>query len=125
SVAALLYNSFPPANQGTPLMTLRDYVSGGFSESGFSRFADYLCPGTLDPNGFDPTAAAALSNRFAQLFGVEQADIDQMNLAPNNDGCDGGSPFALPQAGAFRRDDTFMEEAISVNKSPVEGKPFH
>ena len=83
SVAALLYKNFPPSTQGTPLMTLRDYVTspdGPFSGSGFSSFAEYLCPGSLDPGGFNPAAAAALSNRFAQLFGVEQADIDQMNL---------------------------------------------
>jgi len=84
SVAALLYKNFLPSTQGTPLMTLRDYVTNGqFSGSGFSSFAQYLCPGSLDPNGFDPPAAAGLSNRFAQLFGVEQADIDQMNGAPN------------------------------------------
>ena len=85
SVAALLYKNFPPSTQGTPLMTLRDYVTspdGPFSGSSFSSFAEYLCPGSLDPSGFDPAAAASLSNRFAQLFGVEQADIDQMNLAP-------------------------------------------
>jgi outer membrane receptor protein involved in Fe transport len=124
SVAALLYKSFPPATQGTPLMTLRDYVTGGFSESGFSSFAQYLCPSSLDPNGFDSSAAVALSNRFAHLFGVEQTDIDQMN-ALNKDGCSGGSPFGSPQAGEFNRDDAFLEEAISVNKSQVEGNLFN
>jgi hypothetical protein len=37
SVAALMFKSFSPAAQGTPLMTLRDYVTGpdgGFSGSG-------------------------------------------------------------------------------------------
>jgi outer membrane receptor protein involved in Fe transport len=128
SVTALLYKSFPSPTRGTPLMTLREYVispEGPFSGSGFSRFADYLCPGSLDPKGFDPTVAASLSNRFAQLFGVEQADIDRMNLAPDSDGCRGGSPFASPQAGVFNRDDTFLEEAISVNKSQVEGNLFN
>ena len=37
----------------------------------------------------------------------------------------GGSPFASPQAGAFNRDDTFLEQAISVNKSQVEGNLFN
>ena len=127
SVAALLYKNFPPSTHGTPLMTLRDYVTspnGPFSGSLFSSFAEYLCPGSLDPNGFDPTAAAGLSNRFAQLFGVEQADIEQMNL-PGQEGCPGGSPFASPQAGAFNRDDTFLEQTISVNKSQVEGNLFN
>jgi hypothetical protein len=120
SVAALLYKNFAPSTQGSPLMTLRDYVAGSFSDSGFSSFAEYLCPGSLDPGTFNPAAAAALSNRFAQLFGVEQADIDQMNA-----NCTGGSPFALPQAGAFNRVDTFLEQVISVSKSQLEGNLFN
>ena len=48
-----------------------------------------------------------------------------MNLAPDHGGCMGGSPFASPQAGAFNRDDTFLEQAISVNKSQVEGNLFN
>jgi hypothetical protein len=126
SVASLLYKNFAPSTQGTPLMTLREYVTspeGPFSGSGFSHFADYLCPGSLDPKGFDPTAAAGLSNRFAQLFGVEQGDIDQMNLAQG--GCPGGSPFTSPQAGAFNRDNAFLEEAISVNQSQVADNLFN
>jgi len=126
SVAALLYKNFPPSSQGTPLMTLRDYVTDQFSGSGFSTFGQYLCPGSLDPSTLNPTGAAALSNRFAQLLGVEQADIDQMNLAPmDQGGCMGGSPFASPQAGAFNRDDTFLAQAISVNKSQVAGNLFN
>jgi hypothetical protein len=123
SVAALLYKNFAPSSKGTPLMTLRDYVTGpdgGSSGSTFTTFAEYLCPGSLDPGGFNPAAAAALSNRFAQLFGVEQADIDQMN-----GDCTGGSPFAVPQVGAFNRNDTFLEQAISVTKSQVEGNLFN
>ena len=126
SVAALLYRNFQPSTQGTPLMTLRDYVANSeLSTSGFSSFGQYLCPGSLDPGGFNPTAAAALSNRFAQLFGVEQGDINLMNRAPAQGGCRGGSPFASPQAGAFNRDDTFLEQAISANKSQVEGNLFN
>ena len=128
SVASLLYENFAPATQGTPLITLREYVTsvnGPFSGSGFSRFAQYLCPRILDPNNFDPPSAVDLSNRFAQLFGVEQADIDQMNLAPNQGGCSGGSPFALPRAGAFNRDDPFIEQAININKSQTEGNLFN
>ena len=48
-----------------------------------------------------------------------------MNATPDDGGCTGGSPFALPQAGAFNRDDTFLEQAISVNKSQVEGNLFN
>jgi len=128
SVASLLYKNFPPADQGTPLMTLREYVTspdGPFSGSGFSGFAQYLCPGNLDPAHFAPGTAMDLSKRFARLFGVEQADIEQMNLAANQGGCPGGSPFALPQAGTFNRDAPFLEHAININKSQVEGNLFN
>ena len=124
SVAALLYKNFSPSTRGTPRRTLRDYVTspeGPFSGSFFSTFAEYLCPGSLDPSGLDPVAAADLSNRFAQLFGVEQADIDQMNQG----GCPGGSPFASPQAGAFNRDDAFLVEAIDISKSQVADNLFN
>jgi len=96
SVAALLYKNFAPSTQGTLPTTLRQYVTS--RDGPLSRFADYLCPGMLDPSDFNPAAAATLTNRFAQLFGVEQADIDQMNLAPDNDGCVGGSPFTSPRS---------------------------
>ena len=123
SVAALLYGSFPPAARGTP-QTLRQYVTspnGPSSGSSFSSFAEYLCPGTLDPSGINRVAAANLSNRFAQLFGVEQADIDQMN----QDGCAGGFPFASAQSGAFNRDEVFLEQAIDVSKSQVSDNLFN
>ena len=35
SVASLLYKNFPPSTQGTPLMTLRDYVTGSILGIGF------------------------------------------------------------------------------------------
>ena len=126
SIAALMYKNFPPSTQGTPLMTLRDYVTGPdgpFSGSGFSSFADYLCPATLDPGGFDPSAASMLSARFAQLFGVEQADIDQMNQVGNG-GCPGGSPFAAPSSGAFNRDDPFLVNVLGLGRSQLSENLF-
>ena len=109
-------------------MTLRDYVTGPRASSRARAFpvSGSICAREASIQVASiPAAAAALSNRFAQLFGVEQADIDQMNLAPDQGGCPGGSPFASPQAGAFNRDDTFLEQAISVNKSQVEGNLFN
>ncbi len=129
STAALLYKSFFPSARGTSRMTLRDYVTnseGPFSGSTFASFADYLCPGKLDRSALNPTSAAALSNRFAQLFGVEQADIDQMNQDQMNQsgGCPGGSPFASPRPGAFDRDDPFLEDVIDINRSQVADNLF-
>ena len=124
SVAALLYGNFPPSARGIPFMSLREYVTspeGPFSGSSFSSFADYLCPQHLDPSGFNPPTAADVSNRFARLFGVEQADIDQMNEG----GCPGGSPFSSPQPGTFNRDDAFLEQAINIEKSQVADNLFN
>ena len=45
SVAALLYKNFPPSTQGTPLMTLRDYVAGGVLGLGFFQFRGVSVPG--------------------------------------------------------------------------------
>ena len=46
-------------------------------------------------------------------------------MLPTEEVVRGGSPFALPQAGAFNRDYPFLEEAISINKSQVEGNLFN
>ncbi|PYV67839.1 MAG: hypothetical protein DMG97_26320, partial [Acidobacteria bacterium] len=87
SVAALLYSNFTPDSKGTPFITLRDYVtSGAFSSFGLPTFADYLCPANTDAG---TTTPGVMSHKFAALFGVEQADIDEMN----GGGCPGGSPY--------------------------------
>src|SRR6185437_8790512 len=82
SVASLLYSSFP-ADTGRPAYTLPQYLSNNFSGSGFTSFAQYLCPANTDGTG-------VLANKFARLFGVNQGEIDQMNQG----GCPGGSPFS-------------------------------
>jgi hypothetical protein len=61
-----------------------------------------------------------MSSKFASLFGVEQADIDQMNSIDGS-GCPGGSPYATPLSGAFNRDGNFLETVISPNQlRPME-----
>src|SRR5215831_15389100 len=84
SISSLLYSSFPPSNSGSPAYTLRDYVNGGFSGSGFANFGDYLCPNS------QTGITRAMSSQFAALFGVEQNDIDYMNQPQN---CPSGSPY--------------------------------
>jgi hypothetical protein len=107
SVANLLYSKFAPSTPGTLAYTLRDYVVGGqFSSSGLASFADYLCPGRTDGTG-------DVSPKFASLFGVEQADINQMNLPEENGGCPGGSPFPAPIAGALSRDTPFLVNVLN------------
>ncbi|MGH9544923.1 MAG: TonB-dependent receptor domain-containing protein [Terriglobales bacterium] len=119
SVASLLYSKFAPSASGTPAFTSRDYVVGGrFSGSGFTRFADYLCPAATDGTG-------TISNRFASLFGVEQADIDQMNLPEADSGCPGGSPYSAPVIGALNRDDPLLVNVLSVTPSQTDGDFAH
>jgi hypothetical protein len=117
SVSALLYSHFPPAGRGTPATTLRQYL-GTSSGSDFQTFADYLCPSNTDAATATP---GAISRKFAALFGVEQADIDQLN-APG--GCPGGSPYSLPIQGAFNRDADFEDITISPNQSQIDGNLF-
>ena len=114
SVAALLYSDFPAPAQGTPFITLRDYVtSGAYSGFGLPTFADYLCP---TPN---TGITAAIAGKFARLFGVEQADIDRMNAT-----CPGGSPFGSPQSGAFDRDTNFLLNVLNSGNSQVDENLF-
>src|ERR1700730_14265080 len=72
SIAALLYSNFSPkAPRGNPI-TLNDYVSGGFSSSGFTSFAEYLCSDFSSP---------AIAAKFAKLIGVTAQDrLDLANL---------------------------------------------
>jgi hypothetical protein len=119
SVSALLYSNFAPAAKGTPFATLREYI-GGFGTR-FVTFADYLCPANTDGATATP---GAMSNKFASLFGVEQADIDRMNTGPSDGGCPGGSPYATPWIGTFNRDSNFLESIISPNQSQADENLF-
>ena len=117
SISSLLYSNFAPSNSGSPAFTLRDYVNGGqFSGSGFANFGDYLCPNS------DIGITSAMSNKFAALFGVEQADIDYMNQPAN---CPSGSPYSTPVAGAFGRDLPFLVNVLNVGKSQVAENLFN
>ena len=111
SVAALLYSKFPPIGKGTPLATLRESVDLFFGH--FPSFADYLCPATTDGGTDTP---GTMSHKFASLFGVEQADIDQMNAT-----CSGGSPYATPMTGALNRDSNFINLVPSAGNSQSDG----
>ena len=116
SVASLLYNNFPVETPNYPAMTLRTYVKGGlYSGFGLAGFANYLCPINTDPQG-----AGTYAQKFARLFGVEQADITQLNQ-----NCPGGSPFSHPFPGAFNRDDVFLVNALNPGKSQSDGDFFN
>ena len=65
SVGQLLYSQFAPNVQGTPFLTVNDYLSGFYSGSGFGSVADFENPG----NYGDPNIAA----RMTKLFNALQA----------------------------------------------------
>lgn len=114
SVAALLYSNFPTAGKGSPFATLREAVDSQFNH--FFSFADYLCPANTDARTGTP---GVMSRKFASLFGVEQADIDQMNAT-----CPGGSPYSSPRIGTFNRDDNFLEQYIDPGTSQTADNLF-
>jgi hypothetical protein len=119
SVSALLYSNFAPAAKGTPGATLREYVTQ--RDGRFPTFAGYLCPANTDAGTSTP---GLMSRKFAALFGVEQADIDQMNAPENKGGCQGGSPYATPVPGAFNRDSNFYDVTINPNRFQADGNLF-
>ena len=69
---------------------------------------DYLCPAGT---------SSSISGRFASLFGVEQADIDQMNMPEEDGGCPGGSPYSNPMVGALNRDDPLLVNVLNITPS--------
>jgi hypothetical protein len=116
SVAALLYTKFPAKGPSTPSLTLRQYVNQNFG-SGFMTFGDYLCPANTDGA---TSHAGEISRKFAALFGVEQADITEMNAR-----CPGGSPYSVPQAGTFNRDTEFLQKTLNTQGSQQDGSLFN
>ncbi len=114
SVAALLYSSFPPVTKGKPFATLRESINQQFDH--FFSFADYLCPAKTDGGTSTP---GLISHKFAKLFGVEQADIDQLNAS-----CPGGSPFATPLTGAFNRDTNIFDATLDSGKTQSQENLF-
>src|SRR5712691_7994105 len=109
SIAALLYSNFPPnAPRGNPI-TLNDYVSGGFSGSGFTSFAEYLCSDLSSP---------AIAAKFAKLMGVTAQDrLDLANL-----GC---SSIPTETSGLFGRDMPFLLDTVAVLQSQNQRFSFN
>lgn len=115
AVSALLYSDFPSPANGTPFSTLREYVNFGLGGR-FPTFGGYLCPANTDGRTPSP---GLISKKFAALFGVEQADIAELNSS-----CPGGSPYASPVNGAFNRDFNFLQTSISANQFQADGNLF-
>ena len=84
SVANLLHSKFRPSTTGPRLPPQSRFVGGRFSGSGFARFGDSSVPCRDGWIGRD-------LEPVCQPFGVEQADIDQLNM-PDDVPVPGGSP---------------------------------
>ena len=111
SVANLLYSSFAPSATGTPAFTLASVRC----RRQVLRFRVHALRG-LSVSRRD-RAPADISGRFASLFGVEQADIDQMNMPEEDGGCPGGSPYSTPIVGALNRDDPLLVNVLNITPS--------
>ena len=116
SISSLLYSNFAPSMPGSPVYTLREYVTNQISGSGFANFGQYLCPNAATG------ITSAMSSKFAALFGVESADIAYMNQQSN---CPGGSPYSAPVTGSFGRDVPFLTNVLNVGKSQVSDNLFN
>jgi hypothetical protein len=127
SVASAVYQNFPTTLNGTPHYTLSQYISNGFSGSGFTNFGDYLCPANF-PTGFNQW------NQFASLFGVTAADQTYLTGTHPKSATDptrvancstyfGGAPPAL-QAGQISRDIPFLNDNLVIFGSQTEGNLF-
>ena len=114
SVAALLYGNFTPTTHGEIPLTLQDYFSGEFSGSGFTTFAEYLCPDSTSP---------VIAAKFAALIGVtaqDQSDLATMKC----------SVTPAQQPGGFGRNAPFLVDTVGVLQSQnqrysSQGNLFH
>jgi hypothetical protein len=79
SVAALLYGNFTPSVAGTTAVTLDQYITGGFSDTGFTTYEQYNCAANTTP---------AIAARFQSILGVLATD--------NYSGCASGAPATQP-----------------------------
>lgn len=119
SVAALLYKDFAPAVQGTQSSvgnggTVDSYILGGFSGSGYSSYAEYLCDGL---NG------AANVARFKALFGVTAADIAALPGVAAGYGVTCTAQTA--GGGVANRTIPFLFDTINIAKTQLQGNLFN
>ena len=105
SVAALLYSQFVPANTGTPnpnkIVTANTYTGGDFS--------NFLCPSQ------NLGGTKLMAQKWQNIFGVTQADIDAMN----------DPAFACPDTpglitGTLDRDVPIQEDSVATFKTQTQ-----
>ncbi len=99
SVANLLYTTFQPKANGTPISSLNKY----FSDNGTSA-GNYLCAANYTA---DPRGSAYLPAKFASIIGYSAADDAGCGTTANSVGV----PY---QAGTFSRDSNFLNGGIAL-----------
>ena len=125
SVAGLLYKNFTPSVPGTTLVdTVDQYVTGAFSSSGFTTYADYLCPDSYLAAGATTAQANAIAARMQGLLGVVPG-IDNAAVLFNT-----GAPCSTPMsasAGFVGRDPVtgisnlpFQEQSVAIFNSRTQ-----
>lgn len=92
SVANLLYSHFPPRLAGSQPVTIDQYITGGSSPSGFSSYADYVCPDSYTSLGASPAQANLTAGRMQAILGVVPSVDNTMALV--NTGVPCSSPLA-------------------------------
>jgi hypothetical protein len=120
SVAGLLYGKFGQNLPGSTLFTADQYITGcyGFnpcvgadgtaasvaavSDSGFTTYADYLCPDSYTSLGVNALQANAIAARMQSILGVVAADIPTLTTAVPFTGA-GCSSIPGLQAGTIGR----------------------
>jgi len=118
SVSTLLYKNFVPAVQGTPTLTMNQYVTGGASTTGFTSFSQYLCGDNYNGNGAfgaDPLGAGHLPAAFAQLFGYQPAD----DAGCTQTAASLGVPYNV--AGVANRNVQMVDSSVAVFKQQTQG----
>ena len=99
SVANLLYSNFAPSLSGTLLANMDQYITGTSpnTTTGFSSYADYVCPDSYAGN----PQGAAIATRMQNLLGVVPGVDNITNLSTTHVPC---STALTANAGQVQRD---------------------
>ncbi len=101
SVADFLYSKFVPSVPGKTSSTLDGYITGGGSDTGFTTYADFLCPDSYTSLGGSSAQAAAVAGRMQALLGVVPSVDNAVSLVNTGAPC---SVSMTQQNGTVGRD---------------------
>ena len=113
SVASLLYKNFSPTLGGTSPVSIDSYITGGTSPSGFTSYADYMCPDSYTSLGYSSAQAALYAGRFQSILGVVPS-VDNAVVLTNT-----GAPCSTPMSAVAG---TIGRNAAGISNMPFELK---